>query len=767
MSNYNNIPAEIRNLNQWVGFIKIQNANGKTTKKPVDVRTLQGASSTNPNTWNSFEEATMSIGRVASVGGDAGVIDGIGFVFAPPYCGIDIDHCINTDTGEINAKALDIINQMDSYTELSPSRTGIHILYKGEVHKGEWKCKKADALGNGIDIEMYQQGRYFTVTGEIYGDNHTINERENIADLIQKIYFQPQTQSKSTVSKNYDINSDDILNLAMNSKNGMMFSDLYNGKWNKYFGSQSEADLSFCNMLAFWCGKDYNLMDKFFRSSGLMRDKWDRKQSGTTYGAITLNKAIENCTNVYTPSKPNNDFSITITSRTSKKYTFDDTGNAQRLKDLFGDKIRFNYVDKKWMLYNKNKWTYDIVGYIWTLIDKTVEKMQSESEFYKEDEEIEKNFHKHIKKSRSNNSKRALEREVQHYLPVTYNEFDRDKMALNTPNGIINLHTFQIKDNSANEYFTKSTNVSYVKGAECPLWKQFLNDIFDNDKNLIRYIQKMVGYCLTGSTAEQCVFFLHGAGSNGKSTFIDVIREMMGDYASNIQPETIMVKNTSSSASSDIARLKGARFVTSVEPNEGVSLNEGLIKQLTGDDMVTARKLYGNEFEFKPEFKLLMATNHKPKIRGTDTGIWRRIHLIPFTVQISDDKKDRHLKEKLLAEIEGVFGWALNGLALYQKEGLEMPTAVKNAVSEYRAEMDVISSFLSDCTVDKPGSIVKASMLYSVYQNWCDTNNEYKMPNSKFSIEIQKKYQRTKTKKGNVYSDLDFNEEYKPYSICN
>ena len=147
---------------------------------------------------------------------------------------------------------------------------------------------------------------------------------------------------------------------------------------------------------------------------------------------------------------------------------------------------------------------------------------------------------------------------------------------------------------------------------------------------------------LTGSTAEQCAFFLYGTGRNGKSTFIDVIRELFGDYARNIQPETIMVRNNNA-INSDIARLKGARLVTTVEPNEGLKLNEGLLKQLTGGDIITARKLYAEEFEFKAEFKLWMATNHKPIIRGTDLGIWRRVHMIPFTVVIPENEVDRQL----------------------------------------------------------------------------------------------------------------------------
>ena len=259
-----------------------------------------------------------------------------------------------------------------------------------------------------------------------------------------------------------------------------------------------------------------------------------------------------------------------------------------------------------------------------------------------------------------------------------------------------------------------------------------------------------MGYTLTGSTSEQCTFFLYGTGRNGKSTFLDVIRDVFGDYASNIQPETIMVKtNTGNSANSDIARLKGARLVTTVEPNEGVRINEGLLKQLTGDDPVTARKLYSDEFEFKPEFKLWMATNHKPIIRGTDTGIWRRIHMIPFTVQIPEEKIDRNLKYKLKAEMTAIFKWCVDGCLMWQNEGLKMPKAVLDSVREYRREMDVISAFIDDrCQLS--GS-VQSSTLYADYSAWADENNEYKMSATKFGLEIAKRFEKVKTSKGQIF----------------
>ena len=250
-----------------------------------------------------------------------------------------------------------------------------------------------------------------------------------------------------------------------------------------------------------------------------------------------------------------------------------------------------------------------------------------------------------------------------------------------------------------------------------------------------------------------------------KQTCYNMYTDIKKSYASNIQPETLMLRSSNSSANSDIARLKGARLVTSVEPNEGVRLNEGLLKQLTGDDVVTARKLYGEEFEFRPEFKLWMATNHKPIIRGTDTGIWRRIHLIPFTVQIPEEKVDKKLKEKLMKEIDGIFLWILKGLDLYNKEGLKKPAAVTAAVEEYRGEMDTISRFLEECTVKSFAESMRAKDLYNAFSSWCDENGEYKLTNTKFGIEMVKRFERKKDSRGWYYIGLKFNDDYQQYRI--
>ena len=756
------LPPEMTALPRWVGFTLDQQPNGRTTKKPVDPHTLCGASSTNPDTWGTYEEALACIGKDSRFG----AVSGVGFVLSPPYCGIDLDHVIDKETGELHADALDIVETMDSYTERSPSGTGLHIIYRVSIHP-EWKKKQTGAFGENTDLEMYQQGRYFTVTGDVFEGYTDIHDREDYAALIQKAYMKKPKQENcqpAGMMQAPALQEDEVLAAARNSKNGLLFSDLMAGRWEKHYHSQSEADMALCSMLAFWFCRDELRIDKVFRQSGLMRDKWDRKQSGSTYGALTVKKAVNDCREVYTRKSllSEGDYEITIVPK--QWHSFDDTGNALRMVDLFGDRIRYHYADKRWLIYDKVKWSYDNAGLIWKMIDKTMASISLEEKHYT-DLGLENEFRKHLKKCRSNNSKRALEKEIQHHVGITPGVLDRHKLLLNTPGGVVDLKTFTVTPNDPGNYITKATAVSYKPGAKCPLWLKFLDDIFAGDRELIRYVQKAVGYSLSGLTDEQCAFILYGNGRNGKSTWIDIIRYICGDYATNIQPETLMTRTQSSTANSDIARLKGARFVTSVEPNEGVRLNEGLLKQLTGDDVVTARKLYGDEFEFKPEFKLWMATNHRPIIRGTDTGIWRRIHLIPFTVQIPEDQVDKKLKDKLLHEAEGILCWCVEGMRLYHEEGLQKPASVCRATEEYRKDMDTISKFLDECTVSAPMRCVKAKDLYTVYTKWCDLYGEFKLTNTQFGREITKRHQKRHTMNGKVYDGLDFCADYKQYSI--
>ena len=756
MDKYNIIPDEMKALPNWICWEAVpdERSHSGISKKPINPLTGGNAQSNNPSTWSDFDTAVNASKNYA----------GIGFMFSnSDFFGVDLDDMPNDiadfRNGGANNIVAEFVNTLQSYAEYSQSGAGIHIICKGKLPKGG-RRKKHDFGG----FEMYEHGRFFVMTGDYCSEYVSIADcTESIKALHEKYIGggkEPTPRQLTAVSLN---TADEIVRAAANAKNGNTFRSLYAGSIAGY-GSQSEADLALCNMLAFWTGCDADKMDAIFRQSGLMREKWDRKQSGSTYGALTIQKAIAGCHTVYTAPQAQPEFSVSIGSGAGAEqgqercYSFDDMGNAQRLVDLFGDQLRYCYTEKKWYYYDSRKWCIDNIGMIEKIADKSILAMKAEAKIYLQADEqsggdMAKAFEKHMKASRSNKAKKSMIAETMHHLPILPSQFDRYKMALNTPGGVVNLKNGTVHPHDSTHYFTKMTAVDYSNNADCPRWRQFLSEIFAGDKDLIRYIQKAVGYTLTGSTAEQCAFFLYGTGRNGKSTFIDTIRDVFGDYAANIQPETIMVRNSQSSAvNSDIARLKGARLVTSVEPNEGVRINEGLLKQLTGDDVVTARKLYAEEFEFKPEFKLWMATNHKPIIRGTDTGIWRRIHMIPFNVQIPEDKVDKNLTHKLKAELTAIFKWCIDGCLLYQAEGLNMPAAICQSVREYRREMDVVSAFIEDCCQCE--GCVQSSALYAAYAKWAENNNEYKMSHTKFSAEVRKKFEKVSTRQGKFFNGL-------------
>jgi putative DNA primase/helicase len=283
---------------------------------------------------------------------------------------------------------------------------------------------------------------------------------------------------------------------------------------------------------------------------------------------------------------------------------------------------------------------------------------------------------------------------------------------------------------------TKLAKARYDKEAGCPMWKQFVREIMDYKADLISFLQTAAGWSVSGDTSEQSMFILYGTGANGKSTFLNVIQNILGDYALSTWAETFMKRNNDT-ATNDIARLRGARFVTTSETEQGKRLSEHLIKQVTGNDALTARFLYGEYFNFVPTFKIFMASNHKPVIRGTDHGIWRRIKLIPFTTRITEEKRDRYLEQKLLTEKSGILNWLIEGALRWKQEGLKVPVVITNATDEYRGEMDVIGNFLKECCVQRPGTAIRARELFQVYQDWCDENNEMATSERMFGLRLK------------------------------
>ena len=763
-------PQALKESRRWVCF--------DAAKTPINPATGKNAMPNEPSTWGTLAAAQAAVTRYG--------LRGVGVLLGDGLCGIDIDHCRDPATGALSDMAVQIIARMDSYTEASPSGTGVHILFTGTKPAGP--CRKSS-----IGLEMYDGGRYFTVTGNAL-NACSIEERTAECAAVHEQYLAkpepPALPSALQVWQKTDKPDEELLRTACAAKDGERFAALYAGNWQPYYNSHSEADLSFCNLLAFWFGADPEKMDHIFRTSGLMRPKWDQRRGAKTYGRWTLERAVSDCQEVYTPlpepdKTPFADQDEALRALNVKygaqspaaapapgvrTYSLDDTGNARRFRDRYADRVRYNPTDKCWMVWDGARWKRDDLATIKGLADEMLDQMDKAC-FGIRDINTAGALRRHVQKSRSSRSKEAFLKEAQHLpgIPMLPEQFDKNKGLLNLRNGILNLARRELVPHDRARYITRMAQVDYDPAAKAPVWEAFIQSVTGGDAQLAEYLQVMVGYCLCGSTREQCMFFLYGDGANGKSTFLETLAKMLGDYCMNAQADTIASTRSRSSgaARSDVARLKGARFVTLEEGDQGATLDEGLVKQMTGGNTITARFQYGKEFEFRPEFKLVEATNHLPKIHGTDVGIWRRIRLVPFTQSIPEEKQDILLPQKLEAELPGILNWALDGLQKWlansqggRRHGLPACAAVDSAVSAYKQDQDRIAAFLADCTEPAEGSTVQASVLFRTYLNWCSENNEkWRMANKQFGMEVKKHYEIRKGRYYFEYVGLCLSEE--------
>jgi putative DNA primase/helicase len=323
-------------------------------------------------------------------------------------------------------------------------------------------------------------------------------------------------------------------------------------------------------------------------------------------------------------------------------------------------------------------------------------------------------------------------------VAVLDDQFDVDPYLFNVKNGTIDLRTGELHPHRRSDLITKLAPVDYDPSACSPRFAAFLNRIFDKNGDLIEFMQRSLGYSLSGSDKEQVVFVLYGTGQNGKSTLLDLITELTGDYAETVEPDGLNAKSRSQHPTG-LASLHGSRFVTAIETDEGRRLAEGLVKALTGGDRIKVRRLYEEWFKYKPTFKLFLAVNHKPIIRGTDYAIWRRIRLVPFDVTIPEDDRDRDLPDKLRDELPGVMAWAVRGCLAWQRNGLGEPPAVKDATAHYREEMDLVRTFLESECIRSRGCSIKKQDLYKVYKRYCEQIGDQPLSQPKLSACLKEK----------------------------
>lgn len=765
--NYSTIPRTMREAKQW-GLFKLKwvESRQKNTKIPLNAYDGTLGKSNDPSTWSEFNIALRAKDKYHA--------DGLAFYFANGFVGLDIDD-IGSDVSDYFAGVPDtLIAEFrkltnGTYMEISQSGKGVHAIFKGKI-PGKRRRK-----GN---LEMYESGRFFALTGKTIGSGDIQRLSTNEMTHLYRRIFGKDKIVNVTSAQEKPINNLSISEIVQHmyaSAKGPREKDFMEGGWEKYYPSQSEADLAFANDLAFWTGKNFQKMDEIFRHSSLMRTKWDEKHGATTYGAATLNKAINDTVNTFATEEAQvnaNRFAFNKPLKQEKKTpprSWDDMGMAQRFVDHYPNSFRYSSEDNAWYIYNGSYWARDVKQSIQTAADNVIESLKKEKPVMavndeKEQEKVMRSWEKFCKSERSHNAKVNMLKELQHLVPILHRDFDKKKMLLNTPSGYVDLTDGTLHDHDYKEFFTQETGVDYSSKTDCQLWLEFLQQTFSHDQELIHFIQKAVGYSLTASIQEQVMFLLLGNGRNGKSVFLSVLQYVLGTYVKAMNASAIVKKNiNSSSANTDLARLQSARLVISSEVNEGDRLDEALIKQITGGDPLVARFLFGHEFEYKPAFKIWMATNHVPKIFGTDEGIWRRMLIIPFDHTVTQENVDKNLENKLKAESMGILNWAVEGSMMWQSEGLGEPQAVVDATSANRKEMDVVQMFIDDKCTTATGYQVKASSLFERYRQWAKETNNYEMSNVKFGVEVSKKYPRTRRNDGKYYLGIDLidNQRYK------
>ena len=442
-----------------------------------------------------------------------------------------------------------------------------------------------------------------------------------------------------------------------------------------------------------------------------------------------------------------------VSHTTSTTLNLTDIGNSQRLVMRHGDIIRYCYPRKKWLVWDENCgiWQIDNDGRILRLAKQTVKNIYNEAAAIK-DEEKRKHVASWAVKSESVQHLQGMIKltESEENIPILQNQLDIDPWLLNCSNGTIDLRTGELKSHDKNDLITKIIPVEYNPGADCPIWIDFLEKIMNWNHDLIPFLQRAIGYSLTGDTSEQCLFLLYGVGANGKSTFLNVISVLLGDYAQTASFDSFLIKKYNTN-SNDVARMQGRRFISAVEAEGERRLAEVLIKQLTGGDTITARFLFGEFFEFQPQFKLWLAANHKPTIKGTDHAIWRRIKLIPFDITIPDEEQDKKLIEKLKGELSGILTWAVQGCLDWQREELQTPDDVKAATNDYRNEMDEIGIFLTDCCILSPNARTNPTNLYDAYKKWCEDTGETVLSQRAFLTRLTERGLKPKQSGGQRY----------------
>lgn len=761
------IPAALIARPQWVVW-RSEQRHGRQTKVPYNARTGQLAESDNPATWASFREASAA----------AKDFDGIGYVFSDddPYTGIDLDDCIANEQIAPWAEAL--LLSLNSYSEVSPSGTGIKVWVEGKAPTSAKPRKEkipttlipVDAPGT---IEIYPTKRFFTVTGwHVDGMPREIRVANGaLTGLYEQLRPAPlalpeRTHTTHPAGRKYlERWAQHKLDYAVERVRTALDGQKHNERYAmaRLLGGLIPHGLGSEEQIA------RALFDANMPKTGAQRSEYKTILDGIREGArapLPLPDApaqpvydaggfacCPHHQRILDAAKSGNGWTCRARDSSTDSgwcaFWWDgdgyivpqatsedgepldasatdfllsahrsDTGNAECLAHLFGDELRYCHTRKKWLTWDGSRWALDENGAAYRAMITVVRARFAACAAIDDSEQRKKAAGWCIGCESTAKLEAALRGASRHdTFKTTIDHWDTDAFTAAGLGATLDLRGVVHRTVRRDDYLTMQLGATYDPEAQCPRWMQFLDEVFAGDVELIAYIQRAVGYCLTADCREQKLFLCFGPGANGKSVFLEILTTLLGDYAANASFETFDAGRRNES-SNDLAALRGKRLVTVIETEEGRRLAEARVKSVTGQDLITCRFLYGEYFSYRPTYKIWLAMNHLPKIRGTDKGIWRRIQLIPFTQDFSN-RSDATLGTTLRGEIDGILQWALEGLRQWHARGLSTPAIVERATQQYRQESDQVGRWIGDRCLQTVNLFLQSSSGYRDYEAWC------------------------------------------------
>lgn len=768
MNMLDNIPKEMKDLPNWVLW-RYRSRDGKKTKIPYSV-TGKPAKSNDPETWTSFDKAARLMSEY----------DGVGFMLGnSPFVGIDLDHCL--DTAERKARAKQLVTDCNTYTEISPSGTGLHIIGKADLEKGF----------RDNDIEVYPSGRYFTVTGNSFGDALPIGNIQSVVDRLQKSIKGSRTAAPSQAAipaspKALPLDVAEIVARIRKSEKGPAFSALFDrGDTSKYQYNDNRADQALMNMLPFWTNGDRELMRQIFSESALaQREKWQKRPD---YQNRTINTTLESWNGKgYDPQQykkeqakkeiaefmAKNQYPEGVDKQLAE-FEMTDAGNAERMKLLFQGTLGFlaeaGRQPDKWIRWNGKTWARVYDEELFDAVTKMTRKTQQAVELYETDDDAKKDKKSFLKRSENQRGIDACLKNFRGKVTVHLRDFDSKPYLLNVQNGVLDLKKGELLPHDKKYKLSKICRAAYrpeLMGRPS-LWTQALESMMP-DKQEREYLQMWAGYALVGEAVEEKLLFLYGEGGTGKSTFTETLAYMLGDYADTVDIEIFLSSRNdggADKATPGLAGLKGVRLAIGAESGIGRKMNDAKLKNLTGQDTVTTRFLYGNPFSFKPCATFMLSSNYLPPVKdATDSGIRRRLVIAPFTHV--PDKKDKFLKSKLREQdnMDAVLAWCVEGFHKWAacKSGLDaVPESFKNTTSQFYQDSDTLQHFLDEeCKKDpnaRPCLRVKVKELLAAYRRFLGES----IKRGVFMELMRRKgYVPSLMDGNNVFKDLELKESY-------